>query len=231
MKKLLLPLLFLSLLIGCSGTPLVDQSPNANETVLKQLSIMTVQHAGPDTAPQGNVKIFINNFGIQITLEEAVLSWGHWHLISEGSDPECEAGHDTELEILKIQDLMGDDSQPSELISGFIVDQAYCQYGIHFINENEGSNGHSLFVSGSWNNGLEEIPFAIALNNEFEIEGEFTHPLHFHEGENEKTITFGFTYNKWFEDISFDETPDEFENTFLVNFKQNFAKEANYVMP
>ncbi|EKD42482.1 MAG: hypothetical protein ACD_73C00140G0004 [uncultured bacterium] len=231
MKKHFLPLIFLSIFMGCSGSPLIDQSPNADETVLKLLSIMTVQHGNPDEAPQGNVKIFANNLGIQVTLEEANLSWGHWHLISEGSDPECEAGHDTELEILEIQNLMGEDSQPSELISGFIADHSYCQYGIHFINENEGSNGYSLFVSGSWNNGLEEIPFIIALNDEFEIEGEFVHPLHFHEGESEKTITFGFTYNKWFEDISFDETPEDLENAFLINFKQNFAKEANYVKP
>lgn len=220
---------------ACGGESLIN-GLNTNVGVTKTLTAHAIHHGTeddtggfPDYLQGDGTKLFVNDLGIAITLTKAAISWGHIQLISEGNDPECEAGHDAELHVENIENILDADLVEMELMAASIEDTAYCQFQVELTPDNAespgldllpGIAGHSAYITGSWTHGAESGIFEIALDEELvtispliTIEGHETieHPFHFHEGDDAASLTFGFTYDRWFDGVTFAESLAELE--------------------
>lgn len=225
MKSIVRILPVLLLAAACSGENLVngDTPPNKSFT-LETLPTGTPDDNGifPSLTQGDGSKVFQNGLGVTITLEAAGISWGHVQLISEGNDPECEAGHDVELHVERIENLIAAvDLQASPLSATEIADYSYCQYRVELTPENSDSPGlsglseiagSSIYAKGTWDfngaGGAFEVKSAeeIELTREFVGQSGHAHPLHYHEGEEAKTVRFAVYYDQWFEGVDFSES-------------------------
>lgn len=235
---------------ACSGNSLVSEvevDASVSDVADHSLSVAAV-HSGtpdvdgnyPDYLADDGTKIFQNDLGYIITLEKAGISWEHFHLISEGDDEDCEAGNDAEIELMYVENLFSNDLEAATLVTDLIADAAYCQYEIHFSPENEESAGiddfsemagNTIYVSGSWSHDGESGTFEIAVDDEIEVTGVFMaseegelieHPLHFHDGEDSTSVTFGNYYDRFFDGIDFSESNEELGFELIENLRNTF---------
>lgn len=230
------------LMTACSGSALISEvEVNASENASAEntISVMAVHSGTPDeigTYPDylmgDGTKIFQNDLGFTITLEKGGISWEHLHLISEGDDEDCETGHDADLELMYVENLLENDLESVVLATDFVADVAYCQYEIHFGPENEESSGldefpemvsHTVYVSGTWVHDGESGAFEIAVDDEIEIEGAF---IASEGGENSMSVTFGTYYDRFFDGIDFSESDAALQEELTENLRNTFIVQS-----
>lgn len=235
---------FLSCLLAlicadCSGTSLIESSSSENDAA-KTLTIEAIhrssdENGGGEIAATNGAKTFANDLGITVRLEKADVSWGHLFLISGDGDEECEAGHDAELHLETIENLLDADLAAIELATDEIEDRAYCDYAIELTSDNsdtEGADetpeiaGRSVYVAGTWANGTDSGSFEIAVDEDIRVEAGFqalenggivAHPFHFHEGEEVANVTFENVYDAWFDGMTFMETAEDAATLLKTN--------------
>ena len=212
-------------LAHCSGSPLVEGiDPNLSGPI-GTLSIATTQHLSDESglaADVGGSKTLTNDLGFNVVLEEAAVNWKSVKLISSGSDPECEGGNDQDLSLESAQDLLGEDLIASVLTEQEVPQVAYCSWQITIAPgvqaaalKNHGGEDHgsgvvnppideTFHLAGTWSKDAASGEFHIHSTEPLVLQGNFQsshdgelveHPLHFHEGEVEKQVTFGITYD------------------------------------
>ena len=228
MNKKTLTLLLAALSVSCSGGESLvatgNESPGQKELVIQAVHSGLEDAEGnyPDYMQDDGTKIFQNAEGTLITLTEALVTYGNFHLVSEGSDEECEAGFDATISLSVAENILGHDLEETTLVSTNITDRAYCQYRMEISN---------VTVKGSFDNGSESGNFEITITTSIEVDDVFKvlsdgvvaeHALHYHEGQTTKTITFGNTYDLWFDGVSFLETSEEMASTLSANIKNSF---------
>lgn len=231
-RPLVIICLLAPILTGCSGAALIETSSSENNET-KTLNVVVLHRTSDEngdaveTAVANGTKTFLNDIGITISLEKSYVSWGHLFLISGGEDEECEAGHDVELHLEKIESMLDADLTETELAVEDIEDRAYCDYALEITPDNadtEGVNeapeiaGRSVYVAGSWNDGTWSGSFEIAVEEEIRVEAAFqaledgeviTHPLHFHDDEDAASVTFENIYDAWLNGMTFTESAEE----------------------
>lgn len=237
-----------SFFISCSGQSLISL-PETNLSNLKSLSVKATQYGSPDTdevfphyLQDDGSKEFISNLGFTITLQQASISWEHLHLVSDGSDEECEIGFDVQVDIERAQNLLANDLDLLQLTTIQISDHAYCRYEIHLSPNNETFSGindqltllnNSLILSGKWHRDTESGSFSASIPDEIVIDGTFKsgtffesadHPIHYHEGQTEKTIIFGLAYDKLFSDFDFSDASASLEDILQENIKDSLSQ-------
>lgn len=234
---------------ACSGQPLFGTDVAASIAGTKQLTITATQHGTPDAdgvypdlALADGTKVFQNDLGITITLEEASLSWGHIELISAGDDDECGLNDDLTLHVESNQDLMTDDLVEQTLFDDAIVDATYCQYQIEFsiedtdsaaLNHTADTGTPVIELSGHWQDGSASGDFAITIDETVTLSNIFyaaedgeviAHPLHFHE--DLLVSVFGVRYDQFLDGIDFSESDTQIQNQVIENLglavQQNF---------
>lgn len=236
MKHWLPTLLFVLLLASCSGQSLLTQADADTILATKTLHLKSTQHGAlneeghyPDLTQEDGSKTFTNDLGLTLTLESATLHWGHFHLISDGDDPECDPGHDVDIELDIHQNLMSEDLHAAVLASAQIEDRGYCRFMVHFTPSEE--DGVTARLTGLWTDGVQSGGFNLSIEEEFEAEGIFAsgtdmasaaHPLHYHEGQTEKNLTFAHTYDEWFDGVDFSEDNESLKAALTANILDSF---------
>lgn len=197
----------------------------------------------PDYMQDDLTKQFQNNLGYTITLTTAAISYSHMHLISDGNDIECTDGIIEDVDLNYVDNILAEDLQPTTVVNQLISDVAFCQYEIHLSADNETSLGldevpeaanHSFFIIGKWEYGTSFGNFSIIIDNDVSItdsfktlEGEVIvdHPIHYHDGETGKIISFGTNYDRWFDDIDFTESASQRNSQFVQNVQSSIVQE------
>lgn len=226
-------------LAHCSGNQLVDDSdPNLSGPVAS-LSFATTNHLADESslaADAEGFKTLTNDQGFTVVLEEAAVNWKSVKLISSGADPECEGGNDQDIELESAQDLLGEDLLANILTEQEIPQVSYCSWQITIAPgaevatlKNHGGEDHgsgtanppideTFHLAGSWSKDAESGEFHIHSTTPLTLQGNFQaahdgelieHPLHFHEGEVEKQITFGISYDILLNGVDFSTQSEE----------------------
>lgn len=225
---------------ACSGQPLFSEEASQSATGTKALLLAVTQHGTPDEvgvypdlALADGTKVFQNDFGITITLEEASLAWGHIELISAGDDEECGLNDDLTLHVEATQDLMADDLAEQTLFDDLVADAIYCQYQIELeaasdasaeLNHTADTSTHVVHLSGHWSDGSASGDFSVAIDDTVTLSNIFyasedseviAHPLHFHE--DSLSYVFGVRYDQLLDGIDFSEAEAEQQEQVLEN--------------
>lgn len=226
-------------LANCSGNQLIDDSdPNLSGPVAT-VSVASTHHLEDDSglaADPAGTKTLVNDQGFTVVLDGAGVNWKSLKLISSGSDPECEGGNDQVVELESAEDLLGEDLLGSILTEQEIPRVAYCSWQLtvapgaevaHLKNhggEDHGSGtanppiDETFHLAGTWTKGSESGEFHIHSTEPLVLQGNFQaahdaevieHPLHFHEGETEKQITFGISYDVLLDGVDFSAQTEE----------------------
>jgi hypothetical protein len=226
-------------LAHCSGNQLVDDSDPNLSGPIGAISIATIHHLEDHSAlaadPAGT-KTLTNDQGFSLVLEEAAVNWKSVKLISSGEDPECLGGNDQELEIESAENLLGEDLVSSILTEKDVPQVGYCSWQItvapgpeaaHLKNhggEDHGSGtanppiDETFHLAGTWSKDAASGEFHIHSTEPLVLQGNFQaahdgevidHPLHFHEGEVEKQITFGISYDVLLKGLDFSAQTEE----------------------
>jgi hypothetical protein len=244
MKKFTVILLMMFLL-NCTGSSLVgesDTSISAAEDIVT-LILQSIHHSTPDehgeypeyTMDDGT-RMFENNLGVMVTLTHAVFHWGHFDLISDGDDEDCEAGHDVSFDLHTLENFLDEDLHTLTLYTeSALENRAYCQYTIHLTADNSDTHGiedlpeaegASIYVAGTWSDGADSGSFEIKVTDDFSKTLSFKvkedgvsseHPLHYDDDETEDSVLFGNKYDQWFNDMDFSETAEELAEQLVTN--------------
>lgn len=235
-------------LAHCSGNSLVDDSDPNLSGPIGNLAVATTQHLADESAleaDESGFKTLTNDQGFTVVLEEAAVNWKSLKLISSGSDPECEGGSDQEIELQSAQDLLGPDLLAGVLAEQEVPQAAYCSWQITIAPgleaaalKNHGGEDHgsgvanppideSFHLAGTWTKEALSGEFHIHSTEPLVLQGNFQaphdgevidHPLHFHEGEVEKQVTFGITYDLLLNGLDFSaQTEDQLVAQARIN--------------
>ncbi len=250
-------------LAHCSGNQLIDDSnPNLSGPI-GNLAVATTQHLADDSALAADAegfKTLTNDQGFTVVLEEAAVNWKSLKLISSGSDPECEGGNDQDVELQSAQDLLDEDLFANVLTEQEIPQVGYCSWQVTIAPgpevaalKNHGGEDHgsgvvnppiaeTFHLAGTWTKDAASGEFHIHSTEPLVLQGNFQaahdgevidHPLHFHEGEVEKQITFGITYDVLLNGLDFAaQTEEQLEAQATINLglaiHQHLGETANH---
>jgi len=218
-------------LAACSGQSLIDPNLDVNPNLeTGRLEVMAVHGNAEGNAILPNAsgeKEFDTDLGYHVRLSEAAINWRSLKLISSGQDAECVGGNDRTISLDHAENILGEDLVASLLSDSEVPLAAYCEYEISIAGtpaaikfhegEDHGGNSepgmeHSFHLSGLWEKDAASGSFHIETAEPVVIQGHFhadedgeiiAHPLHFHEGETEKAITFGNHYDEFLDGIDF----------------------------
>lgn len=224
MKTIIKTLFVLSLassLLYCSGEGLIDTDPNADVSELGTLNISAVHSLEDDGVlaanPDGH-KELSSDAGFDLHLTELQINWQQLRLISSGADPECVGGSDQTIALNQVEDILGLDLVETPLGEAAIPLTGYCSYevtiaptlaaAIKFHEGEDHGGAHSgievsFHAQGEWSKGVDSGSFHYESTDPVKISGQFTPPLHFHEGEAEADLNFGTHYDIFFSGIDF----------------------------
>ncbi|HEX5033779.1 MAG TPA: hypothetical protein VFW62_04810, partial [bacterium] len=172
-------------------------------------------------------------------------NWKSLKLISAGDDPECVGGIDQDIEIESAEDLLGEDLIASILTEKEVPQVAYCSWQITVAPgpegaalKNHGGEDHgsgaanppiaeTFHLAGTWSKDAASGEFHLHSTEPLVLQGNFQtahdgevidHPLHFHEGEVEKQVTFGISYDILLKGIDFSaQTEDQLVTQVVTN--------------
>ncbi len=230
----------LLVLARCSGADLTAQA-NQNPGVFGGLHLSFIQHgeAGAILPNPAGEKEFDTDLGYHIRLQDARIYWHRIELISSGADPECLGGNDQSLALNRLQDFLGEDGMADDLLETQIPLVSYCQFKLSFApsehaaikhhdGEDHGSDtaAEGYHLKGVWSKGPDSGDFHIESLGETVVSGEFTHPLHFHEGESEVAVTFEVHYDELLNGIEFSALPAEAAQQ--AAFEENLREAIHY---
>jgi len=250
MKKInYLCILIAVIFSACSGQPLFSEDAESTAGT-NQLVITVTQHGTPDDAgvypdlvTADNTKVFQNDLGITITLEEASLSWGHIELISAGDDADCGQNDDLTLHVESTQDLMDDDLAEQTLFDDLVVEAIYCQYQIALeaasdanaeLNHTADMGTHTVHLSGHWTDGSDSGDFSVSIDDGVTVSNIFyaleddeiiAHPLHFHE--DSLSYVFGVRYDQLLDGLDFSESEAEQQAQVIENLEAAVRQNLN----
>ncbi len=223
MKNILFLLAGSTLLAACSGTSLIDPNFNVNPSNIGTLSLSVVHHDSEGLAiapnPTGEKEVE-TDLGFHVHLQEAKINWHELHLISSGEDPECEGGNDQVIALNHPEDFLGEDLVEALLAAASVPKVAYREFELvlapspgaalkfHEGEDHGGSPGEpgldmTYQLSGTWEKDAASGIFLLTGTESLSVHGHFEHPLHFHEGETEKALLFGSTYDALLDGIDF----------------------------
>lgn len=235
--------LSLALVAGaCSGNSLVD----SQEGTLQIEAVHHRQDGSALAADDMGRKTFVNDEGYTIELTEAVMNWRSLKLISGGTNAECVAGNDREIDINQVEDWLAPDLQVLSLATASIPEGAYCQYELTLAptladaavkfhaGEEHGDGpqgiGVTFHLAGNWAKDNQTGSFEWVSTDAVKIAGHFQveengqkvdHPLHFHEGEDQSEVMFGSAYDKLFDGLDFVQQDEAARQEILLeNFQQ-----------
>ena len=219
--------------------PNLNVNPNVETGTLEVKAVHSNAEGNAILPNSSGEKEFDTDLGYHVVLSEAAINWRSLKLISSGEDPECVGGMDQNIALDHAENFLGED-----LVAGLLSDSevpiaAYCEYevtiggtpaAIKFHDgEDHGGNSepgmeHSFHFSGTWQKDAASGSFHVETADPVVIQGHFhanhdgeviAHPLHFHEGETEKVVTFGNHYDEFLNGIEF-ASDDEASQTAKV---------------
>lgn len=249
MKTILKSFFVLSLaasLIHCSGESLIDTDPNADVSELGTLNIGAVHSLEDGSAlavnPDGH-KELSTDAGFDLHLTEVLINWQQLRLISSGADPECVGGSDQTIALNQVEDILGVDLVETSLGEAAIPITGYCSFevtiapsansAIKFHEGEDHGGAHSgievsFHVQGEWSKGVDSGTFHYESTDPVKVSGEFTHPLHFHEGETEIDLNFGTHYDTYFSGIDFAADDEVMQQAkFVSNLKTGLHRHSD----
>ncbi len=235
---------------ACSGQPLFDTDATESAEGTKQLTMSVTQHGTPDAdgvypdlALADGTKVFQNDLGVTITLEEASLSWGHIELISAGDDADCGQNEDLTLHVESTQDLMDDDLAEQTLFDDLVADAIYCQYQIEWeaatsasaeLSHTTDTDTHTVHLSGHWTDGSDSGDFSVSIDDGVTVSNIFyaledgeivAHPLHFHE--DSLSYVLGVRYDQLLDGLDFSESEAEQQAQVIENLEAAVRQNLN----
>lgn len=233
---------------ACNGESLVDNTDLSETEFTKILSVNFTHHSEKVSGEyvdldlnQDGTRVFTNNQGIQITIEQAYLSLQSLAITDIGNE-DCEedfisAFVQVTVPLNHIEDILSDDATPVEIAKSFIPDKTYCKFvlkasaqaygtGAEFadLSDFPDAEGYSVFISGTY--GENATPFFVGVTEDLSIAGVFsamednaiiTHPIHFEAGQTDAAVTFGTIYETWLDDVDFSEGNDAIRETVTSN--------------
>jgi len=219
-------------IIGCSGSSLVGQVLNLNESETGALQVMAIQHlhdgSPSDHNAEGN-KVVTSDLGYEIEITEALINFHALKVISGGDDPSCVEGHDQEISLHATHDLLLEDLIGYVLGTQIIPKLNYCHFELQIGEEDDGHHSvkfdHSgdeepageeiqdiFHLRGHWHKDSDEGEFEFVGEEPFTVSGHFKieedgeiieHAFHFHDGEDVLNLLFGTNYDVVFDGVDF----------------------------
>lgn len=217
---------------ACEGGSLVNTSSDAEITIdpdsTNLVTVASVHHRSPDENGDvsdegfhvGDKLIFTKGEGDQevaIELSEALISWKRFSLISDGDDPSCVEGTQSNININKVEDFLSTDLETMTLGQQSVPRISYCQYqvliaplGDDEIEESDLDPSLSYSFQGIWTRGNQTGKFLIQSSDEVELNINFKtkedgetidHPLHFESEDESPTVLLGNKYDDLFNGV------------------------------